>query len=213
MPHHCTECEQQFEDGSKRMLSGCPGCGGNTFQFQPAADSEANAPATAPTQSPAAGASRGAAGRTEPAEDQPDPRAPWPTDDTDEAGNAPDSDIIDADGQQSTRESPAQSKARGEVADVDGGATDPTVSGGDDDSANTRARDERSTGTASPDGSIREQLEEQFESIRIVEPGEYELNLMELYNREEYILSLQGDGRYVIQVPDRWADAHEAKDR
>lgn len=212
MPHHCTECEEEFEDGSKRMLSGCPGCGGNTFQFQPAADSQANGPATAPTQR-ADGASTRAAGRAEPTEDQPDPRAPWPTDEIDDPGNAPDSDIIDADGQRSMREPPAQSTARGEVADVDGGAADPTVSGGGDDSANPRARDERSAGAASPDSSIREQLEEQFESIRIVEPGEYELNLMELYNREEYILSLQGDGRYVIQVPDRWADAHEAKDR
>jgi hypothetical protein len=27
---------------------------------------------------------------------------------------------------------------------------------------------------------------------------------MELYNREEYIISLQEDGRYVIEVPESW---------
>lgn len=51
---------------------------------------------------------------------------------------------------------------------------------------------------------LRAELNEQFESIKIVSPGQYELNLMELYNREEYIISLQEDGRYVIDVPDSW---------
>jgi predicted nucleic acid-binding Zn-ribbon protein len=27
---------------------------------------------------------------------------------------------------------------------------------------------------------------------------------MELYDREEYIIALQEDGKYTIQVPDRW---------
>ena len=51
---------------------------------------------------------------------------------------------------------------------------------------------------------MREQLNDQFESIKIFEPGQYELNLMELYNREEYIIALQENGRYVIQVPENW---------
>lgn len=55
---------------------------------------------------------------------------------------------------------------------------------------------------------LREELNSQFESIRIVNPGQYELNLMELYEREEYIISLQEDGKYVIEVPDAW-DAPE----
>ncbi|ELZ03184.1 hypothetical protein C482_04159 [Natrialba chahannaoensis JCM 10990] len=56
---------------------------------------------------------------------------------------------------------------------------------------------------------LREELNKQFESIKIVRPGQYELNLMELYNREEYIISLQEDGRYVIDVPDSWRDGGE----
>jgi hypothetical protein len=51
---------------------------------------------------------------------------------------------------------------------------------------------------------LREELNDQFESIRIVRPGEYELNLMELYDREEYIISLREDGRYVIEMPEAW---------
>jgi predicted nucleic acid-binding Zn-ribbon protein len=53
---------------------------------------------------------------------------------------------------------------------------------------------------------LREELNDQFESIRVLEPGQYELNLMELYNREEYIIALQEDGKYTIQVPERWKD-------
>jgi predicted nucleic acid-binding Zn-ribbon protein len=29
---------------------------------------------------------------------------------------------------------------------------------------------------------------------------------MELYDREEYIIALQEDGKYTIQVPERWED-------
>ena len=54
---------------------------------------------------------------------------------------------------------------------------------------------------------LREELNDQFESIRVLEPGQYELNLMELYDREEYIIALQEDGRYSIQVPETWREA------
>lgn len=54
---------------------------------------------------------------------------------------------------------------------------------------------------------LRERLDSQFESIKIVEPGQYELNLMELYDRETYVISLQEDGRYVIDVPEAWRNA------
>ncbi len=56
---------------------------------------------------------------------------------------------------------------------------------------------------------LRKELNEQFESIRVVEPGQYELNLMELYDREEYIIALQEDGRYSIQVPEAWRDTED----
>jgi len=51
---------------------------------------------------------------------------------------------------------------------------------------------------------LREELNDQFESIKIVSQGQYELNLMELYDRDEYIISLREDGRYVIDVAESW---------
>jgi predicted nucleic acid-binding Zn-ribbon protein len=73
----------------------------------------------------------------------------------------------------------------------------------------TGPNDGRVVETPSNDGrpdldELREELNEQFESIKIVERGQYELNLMELYDREEYIISLREDGRYVIEVADSW---------
>jgi predicted nucleic acid-binding Zn-ribbon protein len=108
---------------------------------------------------------------------------------------------------------------------VDGPAeTDPTADaptnvqsserdGASDDSAasetdRTVADEPDSERADRPDLSkLRRELNDQFESIRVVEPGQYELNLMELYDREEYIIALQEDGRYSIQVPETWRQA------
>jgi predicted nucleic acid-binding Zn-ribbon protein len=115
-------------------------------------------------------------------------------------------------------EDAAQANARSDVVSPDeiaAGAPDPTV----DDPSDNEASGEDARGPPSdadgrviepssddrPDlDDLREELNEQFESIRIVAPGEYELNLMELYDRTEYIISLQEDGRYIIEVPDTW---------
>jgi hypothetical protein len=72
--------------------------------------------------------------------------------------------------------------------------------------------DPASTPGASNLAQLREELNDQFESIKIVEPGSYELNLMELYDREEYIVSLMEDGRYAIEVPETWRDAEDRSD-
>lgn len=33
MPHKCTQCGREFEDGSTKILKGCPSCGGKKFLF------------------------------------------------------------------------------------------------------------------------------------------------------------------------------------
>ena len=77
------------------------------------------------------------------------------------------------------------------------------------------SRNSSSSGDADASGDqpdlsdLREELNSQFESIRILGPGQYELNLMELYDREEYIISLREDGRYVIEVPETWRGGAE----
>ena len=254
MPHQCTGCGETFDDGSKEMLSGCPACGGNKFQFHPKGaeipdDPDPPEPSTdaeAPPERDDSSVTETVGRATTRVRDfvssgdepEPDPNAAWPGEAGDEpaAGVEPnDGEIIDADARSDGHEADedaAQASARSglasseEVRDVGGSAgssaagagdSSPPDAGSDADSGTAAAErsdrppaggDDRVVSEpsgADPDLSeLRDQLNDQFESIKILEPGQYELNLMELYDREEYIIALQENGRYVIQVPDQW---------
>jgi len=264
MPHQCTNCGHTFPDGSKEMLSGCPDCGGNKFQFKPAGrqseqstsaqdsssrstSSQNNSNQPTPSQnssnqstSPQQSADQQTDQSTaEPAvsnlsaSDRQAPESPQSAPETAQSppetkGVADDSGFVSKE-LQNTDESPAQSSARSDVVSSDeltaagsagSGSTDdstkdavqPTDSASDtpDESAagssTQQSVDDTETDQSSLD-QLRKELNDQFESIRIVSPGQYELNLMELYDREEYIISLREDGRYVIEVPDGWGDS------
>ena len=217
MPHQCTSCGRTFSDGSKDMLSGCPDCGGNKFQFKPAGATEGQSPGPTEDSTPSAsedptpGTTDGTASPGDAAasssDDAADPRANDPASDapsvdsgtSEAAGSADPSPESDGTEQIADRsdEDTAQASARSEVVspdeldrasrEVDAGETPP-------------ADEEPQPGI----DALRDELNDQFESIRIVSPGQYELNLMELYDRQEYIISLQEDGRYVIEMPDAW---------
>ena len=171
MPHQCTGCSRVFDDGSKEMLSGCPDCGGNKFQFKP--DGATN---EVPTS-----------GQSDPTE----------------APSTSETRYIEADDETaSTREDRAQATARSAIvsdhelpAEPQTVAESPSAATDDEPPADTPGLSE-----------LRKELNQQFESIKILQPGEYELNLMELYDREEYIIALKEDGRYVIEVPGDWRE-------
>ncbi|WIV68530.1 OapC/ArvC family zinc-ribbon domain-containing protein [Natrialbaceae archaeon AArc-T1-2] len=256
MPHQCTNCGREFEDGSKEMLSGCPSCDGNTFQFVPKADagddslnSSPNPNSSSPPPSTDGAVSRAAETVREWVSDD-DSETSWPP--ADEGGSA--SETF-PEWPESARRPEDRSSSADETASV---TTEPTTTDESadlsEDTAQTDARSELATSEEIPsdtgsvdaaadasserdemppdrgdDGStpeygqvvsepsadrpsleeLRDELNDQFESIKIVSPGQYELNLMELYNREEYIVSLQEDGRYVIDVPDSWRNGDE----
>ncbi|ELY84462.1 OapC/ArvC family zinc-ribbon domain-containing protein [Natrinema altunense] len=315
MPHQCTNCGRTFADGSKEMLSGCPDCGGNKFQFAPttaaAAESSGGAGAdgsgSVDTASDSADASSSEPDNvaTRAAEtvrdwvsadsaDDSSPEAaeqplsagstaaresdrPWPaSDDIDSGDSEPPSDGEFEEWPETARRpedrsgSPTESTGKGSDEQShsrnpsDRPSSGPTATMADDEnSAQADARSEvvpsddlpthaehSDKGGAEHDGDagsvagqhseaetgagvdsddadrppehgrvvsepsgqrpsiedLRAELNEQFESIKIVRPGQYELNLMELYNRDEYIISLQEDGRYVIDVPESWHD-------
>ncbi len=49
---------------------------------------------------------------------------------------------------------------------------------------------------------VREELTKLgIESVRIIAPGQYEINIEKLLEREEIVIALQEDGRYVIHLP------------
>ena len=276
MPHQCTDCARQFDDGSKEMLSGCPNCGGTKFQFLP--DGQANAdptpeePATvedstssvARTVGSAATAVRdfvgtssrddGGRGSTEQpqtpgSESTPATAEPSPTDETSTSQStsmstpdspsasrsAPEPNDRGTGGAASPTETPspspdalaepesaamktadsendAQASARSEVISPDELPPAPEQSGWDSTTPAPQTEtpeqpEPEQEHTDRPDLSeLRAELNQQFESIKVLEPGQYELNLMELFDREEYIIALQEDGKYTVQVPEHWQD-------
>ena len=221
MPHQCIECGRTFSDGSKEMLSGCPDCGGNKFQFRPGGRSELSADPTPSTENSSAGAS---ASSEASAPSETDTLDPTDTTDTSEPPDTTDtSDPAGPSVSPTTTEPPADPSVTADSTDGTEPASDRP---GDtaEDTAQASARSDvvtpdeldRASRESEPSHSedateprpdideLRDELNEQFESIRIVSPGTYELNLMELYDRQEYIISLQEDGRYVIEMPDAW---------
>jgi len=220
MPHQCTSCGRTFPDGSKEMLSGCPDCGGNKFQFKPAGASddagsgteasEASGSATDRTSDDAADPAPSDPAGSTPADSAPSDSTPadsapgdsTPADDTAGADAATESDGTEQIADRSDEDT-AQASARSEVVSPD----ELDRASRDVDAAETsQPTDEESQPGID---ALRDELNDQFESIRIVNPGQYELNLMELYDRQEYIISLQEDGRYVIEMPDAWGIGDE----
>jgi predicted nucleic acid-binding Zn-ribbon protein len=237
------------------MLSGCPNCGGNKFQFQPPGRDTAEASATGGDATPAdaepssmgsdatpsdttpsdpePAESRSAepaepaeSVETEPAEPEPDAEvepggsedraqtdarsSSASVDEIDEAGGT----MTEADPEPSDDGSPARGTPQGPPTDTasDVPADEFDISGAvgpeDDDvekqpvAGSAPEHEEPASDDDTDLGTLREELNDQFESIKITAPGQYELNLMELYDRKEYIISLQEDGRYVIEMAD-----------
>ncbi|MDZ7849916.1 MAG: Zn-ribbon containing protein [Halodesulfurarchaeum sp.] len=253
MPHQCTNCTSVFPDGSKEMLSGCPHCGGNTFQYIPKGadpeqyEPESNEPPDPPIAEDSVTGKVGRAASTvkeyvsarrdDESANGKVPGESAPVDDVPDTGAETSSS---SDEGERSLEDRAQSAARGEVADMSdlssGAAseTTPSETTGDDtkqtptDSAadtgasetpqpesahppreDARVVDEPNEAATTDLETLRAELNDQFESIRIVEPGQYELNLMELYDREEHIIALREDGKYKIEVPDSWREGDE----
>jgi len=226
MPHQCTDCGRAFADGSKEMLSGCPDCGGTTFQYLPEGADPADTPDDEPPEPPepdepgSVARTVGSAATAVRDMVSPDPSPGQGRDEhpADPAGPGPDAETgRDGDarpGPPETPEDTAQADARSEVvppedlppadtADPGDAAGDPRGSAADDG----RGTPESVAPRDRPDlADLREELNDQFESIRVVEPGQYELNLMGLYDREAYIIALQEDGKYTIQVPEHWKE-------
>ncbi|WP_336326366.1 OapC/ArvC family zinc-ribbon domain-containing protein [Halovenus sp. HT40] len=276
MPHQCTDCGRQFDDGSKEMLSGCPSCGGTKFQFLPdghadqeptpeeppsveepgssvarkvgsaatavrdfvgSSAPESNSPASTerpPTPESSSGAqsqrselstpaepkgselsttaerSEGTAtsspGTTERRSEPASPSTGGP-----ETATSADSlrESESASMQTADSENDAQASARSEVISPEELPPKPEQSGWEQTTPGpqTEPEPDEPEQTERPDLSeLRAELNQQFESIKVLEPGQYELNLMELFDREEYIIALQEDGKYTVQVPEHWQD-------
>jgi predicted nucleic acid-binding Zn-ribbon protein len=216
MPHQCTDCGRSFADGSTEMLSGCPDCGGTTFQYTPEGTESPEQPSDEPPEPPESPADSSVArtvGSAATAVRDLVGGSPGGADTG--LDSEPDGETVSAPAAPETPpEDPAQASARNDVvapedlppASESGVTERPTpVLDEDSESAGAGVETADAAEQERPDlQTLREELNDQFESIKVVEPGQYELNLMELYDREEYIIALQEDGKYTIQVPERW---------
>ncbi|QDX40206.1 Zn-ribbon domain-containing protein [Salarchaeum sp. JOR-1] len=234
MPHQCTNCGHTFPDGSKEMLSGCPECGGNKFQFHPDAapddpeDAEPPEPPEPDSGSVTSAVGRAAASvRDTLSSSSSEESSDWPGDsrDTEDATDTASADAPSAE----TFPSETPDADTESTSGTDGAEVPDEIEAADADREDTAQADARSEMVTSDDlppkpdregrvvqepesddrpdmDELREELNSQFESIKVVAPGQYELNLMELYDREEYIIALQENGRYVIEVPESWRE-------
>lgn len=64
-----------------------------------------------------------------------------------------------------------------------------------------KSETEEITETELEEPEMEEKEELEVESIRILEKGSYELNLKSLLDREEIIMSVKEDGRYLVHLP------------
>lgn len=110
------------------------------------------------------------------------------------------SDIIEATSERETPEAFGGSFVKGEP--------DKNVGDALAREQETREPDEMEAAETPDPEELREELESRFESIKILEPGSYELNLMNLYDKEEKIIALQEDGRYQVSLPSAMKDDH-----
>ncbi|WP_138007561.1 Zn-ribbon domain-containing protein [Halalkalirubrum salinum] len=217
MPHQCTNCSRTFPDGSKEMLSGCPDCGGNKFQFHPGSIDDltesSGSPQSESSGSPQTQSSSATTSSAQtPAPPQDPPPAGMNTVDTPVSSRS-DNDSSSSRSDRSTEPGSSEKQSQSGTSKEDtaqASARSDVVSPAEIEAAKPHETDTDApvaddAGGDRPDiEELRNELNEQFESIKILNPGQYEINLMELYDRDEYIISLREDGRYVIEVPDAW---------
>jgi predicted nucleic acid-binding Zn-ribbon protein len=214
VPHECVDCGDVFDDGSDEVFDGCPSCGGTKFFYvkqvgasedrpEPPGDGVgAHADDVETSDDGSDVTADGVETSDDTATDEHSARNEEPqTAAETQTGSGDDRGIVEA-------EDGYERAFGGSLNDEDGEdpADDPLEAETDGETD-----DEIHDVPPSPDtdgefrrahaDEARDELMDQFETIRIVEPGSYELNLMNLYEEDEKIIALQEDGRYQVSLP------------
>ena len=187
MPHECVSCGDVFDDGSDEVFDGCPSCGGTKFFYVKEVAASETQSSEDVSASPDGDESTDPTSEAVPDTDEPETVAETQT------GSGDDRGIVEADseyerafgGRLEEKDEPDEPDETDETDDL------KEVGGSDAAAGFRRARADEA----------RDELMDQFETIRIVEPGSYELNLMNLYEEDEKIIALQEDGRYQVSLP------------
>ncbi|WP_316967717.1 OapC/ArvC family zinc-ribbon domain-containing protein [Candidatus Methanocrinis alkalitolerans] len=181
MPHMCTRCKRVFEDGMD-VLEGCPVCGWKKFLFVKSKD-KIREVRSALKASEIGG-----------------PYEPWPEGDDslrkilkagprrDREGDRPKDERRDGKGIHKAKKSrPVRRDGQDQRAKGKLGFVDLDTS---------RDQSETAAGRSDKD---RHDEDKTLESIRMSEPGSYELNLPSLFEREELVMAVK-EGTYLIDL-------------
>lgn len=195
MPHQCAECETIHPDGSEAVISsGCKDCGAKKFQFIPQDNS---------------GSGSGSDGAGVALEDREWPetatRKSLDNSSNDESGSGSETASAGARESLDSMDDDAQANARSTI--VDPGSL-PSFSGGSESGEPSEPGDiivaDVDNDPVQDADEVREVLNDQFGSIKIVERGKFELDLMEMFESDDYIIQLGEDGRYMVESMSTW---------
>ena len=187
MPHECVSCGDVFDDGSDEVFDGCPSCGGTKFFYVKEVAASETQSSEDVSASPDGDESTDPTSEAVPDTDEPETVAETQT------GSGDDRGIVEADSEYE-RAFGGRLEEKDEPDELD--ETDET-----DDLKQVGESDAAAGFRRARADEARDELMDQFETIRIVEPGSYELNLMNLYEEDEKIIALQEDGRYQVSLP------------
>lgn len=201
MPHMCTRCKSVFEDGMD-VLEGCPVCGWKKFLFVKSKDKIGEVEGA--LQVSRIGGIGGQGGTIELAPEaegslrRKNKKAPGRN-----KKDAPTGDKTEVPTR--NKDAPTRDKKTGRP---DGGRNEGTIRKGKPRKKgkgtlgffDLDSRTERSNSPA-PRGSQKDRIDEDksLESIRMPEPGTYELNLPSLFEREELVMAIK-EGTYLIDL-------------
>lgn len=172
MPHQCANCQEVYKDGSDAILDGCKHCGSNKFQFVKPASDGDDRPAEATMASNEDEVQKDA--RTQMVSNRELSRAERQRKYDREKERVSNT-------KQPEETNTEQDRSKLSEADL---PSDPPMSVEQDVS------------------KITDSLNTQFEGIRVVKQGKYEINLTQLFERNTQVISVQEDGKYIINVPE-----------
>ena len=184
MPHQCRNCLEVYPDNCKDILTGCNECGGAKFQYL----------------------------RHKEDAEKPDEtiEQPTETETVEEPETTPEPKTLTEDVTkiESTEqpEDKSQRQARKEVPDFNIFSGEPPKGATDETENNTDSSDNyiptQPNMAAERDTSeVADILNSQFEGIKVVRAGEYEINLRKLFEEDIQVISLEQDGQYVVNIP------------
>jgi predicted nucleic acid-binding Zn-ribbon protein len=158
MPHQCRECEHVIPNESEHLLSGCPHCKNQSWEYVESVNKN-----------------------------------------SDTNQNVDKSQQHTQNKIQPKNEDESQTAARTEFVDSDN-LPSPSVVEGIQNTMNTDANEFKPESVRKVDNvsKVQEQLNKQYEGIKVVRNGKYKINLTELYRGNDYIIEIGDDGAYTV---------------